>query len=210
MAQNSFANFLKAKRVDKSALLEKLTGTEIYGKISQKIYEHYTEANTRMSMLSNDYQTAAARCMDEPDYRKMEEEQQLVDSQLKNHREQLLSLQEQLKDFEAYFKALENVRQCERRYTEANRNYVSVHAQELELKRHDLVLEVQPVFQEIKVREADISDLRRQEEKNQELQEQSRVRVEQYRNQLQQAVEREKSARELLRLRQPALKKGYA
>lgn len=210
LAQNSFANFLKAKRVDKSALLEKLTGTEIYGKISQKIYEHYTEANTRMNMLSNDYQTAAARCMDEPDYRKMEEEQQLVDSQLKNHREQLLSLQEQLKDFEAYFKALENVRQCEQRYTEANRNYVSVHAQELELKRHDLVLEVQPVFQEIKVREADISDLRRQEEKNQELQEQSRVRVEQYRNQLQQAVEREKSARELLRLRQPALKKGYA
>lgn len=60
-----------------------------------------------MNMLSNDYQTAAARCMDEPDYRKMEEEQQLVDSQLKNHREQLLSLQEQLKDFEAYFKALE-------------------------------------------------------------------------------------------------------
>lgn len=43
-----------------------------------------------MNMLSNDYQTAAARCMDEPDYRKMEEEQQLVDSQLKNHREQLL------------------------------------------------------------------------------------------------------------------------
>lgn len=210
LAQNSFANFLKAKRVDKSALLEKLTGTEIYGKISQKIYQHYTEANTRMEMLANDYQTASARCMDETDYQKMAEEEQLVESQLKNHREQLLSLQEQLKHLDVYFKALEQVKQSEQRYTEANRNYVSIHSQELELKRHDLVLEVQPVFQEIKVREADISDLRKQEDRNQDLQEQSRVRVEQYRNQLQQAVEREKSAREQLRQRQPALKKGYA
>ncbi|MBO4730460.1 MAG: AAA family ATPase, partial [Bacteroidaceae bacterium] len=39
LAQNSFANFLSAKRGEKSQLLEKITGTEIYAKISSKIFE---------------------------------------------------------------------------------------------------------------------------------------------------------------------------
>lgn len=210
LAQNSFANFLKAKRMDKSALLEKLTGTEIYGQISQKIYARYTAANTRMEMLSNDYQTAMARCLDEADYEKAVEEEQLVSSQLKNHQERLTALEGQLKSLDVYFRALERLKTCEAQYAEAHRQYVSVHAQEEALRRHDQVLEVQPVFQAIKVREADIAALRGQEEENRRKQEQSRQQVEQSRQRLQQAVEREKSTRTALSQRQPALKKGYA
>ncbi len=41
LAQGGFDAFLKAKEKDRSALLEKLTGTKIYSQISQKVYENY-------------------------------------------------------------------------------------------------------------------------------------------------------------------------
>ena len=42
LAQGSFDAFLKAKESDRSSLLEKITGTQIYAKISKEIYDKYT------------------------------------------------------------------------------------------------------------------------------------------------------------------------
>ena len=42
LAQGSFDAFLKAKEADRSTLLEKITGTQIYNKISKEIYETHT------------------------------------------------------------------------------------------------------------------------------------------------------------------------
>lgn len=44
LAQGEFTRFLKSDRADKSAILEKLTGTEIYSRIGQKIAEKYRKA----------------------------------------------------------------------------------------------------------------------------------------------------------------------
>jgi len=41
LAQGSFDAFLKAKESDRSSLLEKITGTQIYAKISKEIYDTY-------------------------------------------------------------------------------------------------------------------------------------------------------------------------
>lgn len=43
LAQGDFTAFLKAGKDEKSALLEKLTGTRIYSEISQRIFEHHRE-----------------------------------------------------------------------------------------------------------------------------------------------------------------------
>lgn len=48
LAQGDFAVFLRAKDIDKSAILEKLTGAEIYTKISKKISEKYKEAKKNL------------------------------------------------------------------------------------------------------------------------------------------------------------------
>lgn len=42
LAQGSFDAFLKAKEADRSTLLEKITGTQIYAKISKEIYEKHS------------------------------------------------------------------------------------------------------------------------------------------------------------------------
>ena len=44
LAQNDFSTFLKAEQSDKAALLEKLTGTDIYSQISRLIYTKCSEA----------------------------------------------------------------------------------------------------------------------------------------------------------------------
>lgn len=51
LAQGDFANFLKAKSSEKAELLEKLTGTEIYSKISVSIYQKTTDAKNNLDLI---------------------------------------------------------------------------------------------------------------------------------------------------------------
>ena len=51
LAQNDFATFLKSREAAKAELLEKLTGTEIYSKISKEIYTRYKEADQELNSL---------------------------------------------------------------------------------------------------------------------------------------------------------------
>lgn len=53
LAQGDFATFLKAKQGDKAELLEKLTGTDIYSRISQSIYQKSKQAETELNMLKD-------------------------------------------------------------------------------------------------------------------------------------------------------------
>ncbi|MPT04022.1 MAG: chromosome segregation protein SMC [Delftia sp.] len=51
LAQGGFAAFLEANANDRAALLEELTGTEIYGLISQKVFERARDARQRLDQL---------------------------------------------------------------------------------------------------------------------------------------------------------------
>lgn len=44
LAQGDFATFLKARQTEKAEILEKLTGTEVYSRISASIYEKTKQA----------------------------------------------------------------------------------------------------------------------------------------------------------------------
>lgn len=50
LAQGSFDAFLKAKENERSSLLEKITGTQIYKQISQEIYQTYTRKNDEIKL----------------------------------------------------------------------------------------------------------------------------------------------------------------
>lgn len=60
LAQNSFANFIKAEDREKAVLLEKLTGTEFYTAVARKIYELYKEAESCYLELYNDVKSVEA------------------------------------------------------------------------------------------------------------------------------------------------------
>ncbi len=51
LAQGGFAAFLNARANERAELLEELTGTEVYGDISKKVYEHFNNAKTELEVL---------------------------------------------------------------------------------------------------------------------------------------------------------------
>lgn len=51
LSQGEFAAFLNAPANDRAQLLEQLTGTEIYGDISKKVYENYKAAEKSLQLL---------------------------------------------------------------------------------------------------------------------------------------------------------------
>ena len=53
LAQGGFAAFLEASANDRAALLEELTGTEIYGLISQRVYERSKAAQNDLELLKS-------------------------------------------------------------------------------------------------------------------------------------------------------------
>lgn len=53
LAQGEFTAFLKADKEQKASLLEKLTGTEIYSRISRQVFHHYSEEKNKLRELQN-------------------------------------------------------------------------------------------------------------------------------------------------------------
>lgn len=53
LAQGGFAAFLEASANDRAALLEELTGTEIYGLISQRVYAHTKTSEQDLKLLKS-------------------------------------------------------------------------------------------------------------------------------------------------------------
>jgi len=51
LSQGQFAAFLNASASDRAALLEELTGTEIYGRLSEQVFEQHKQAKTDLDAL---------------------------------------------------------------------------------------------------------------------------------------------------------------
>ncbi|MEN6611040.1 MAG: AAA family ATPase, partial [Methanoregulaceae archaeon] len=53
LAQGEFATFLDAKAEDRAPILEKITGTEIYGQISIKVHERFSREKADLAVLND-------------------------------------------------------------------------------------------------------------------------------------------------------------
>jgi DNA repair protein SbcC/Rad50 len=53
LSQGEFAAFLNARENERAELLEELTGTEIYGRISERVHLHYTQARQTLADLES-------------------------------------------------------------------------------------------------------------------------------------------------------------
>ncbi|WP_404811668.1 SbcC/MukB-like Walker B domain-containing protein [Capnocytophaga canimorsus] len=90
LAQGEFANFLKATESERADILEKLTGTEIYSKISAQIFQKHKDLQTEITFF--DAQLSSIELL-------TDEEQQtlhLALDQLKEQENQLIAAQKQL------------------------------------------------------------------------------------------------------------------
>ena len=83
LAQGSFANFIKADDKDKALLLEKLTGTEIYTTIAQKIYEFYKRAADSYAELEMQVKQVATHLLSEEESAELSKKREELNIRLK-------------------------------------------------------------------------------------------------------------------------------
>ncbi|QIK54743.1 ATP-dependent exonuclease [Dysgonomonas sp. HDW5B] len=131
LAQGDFATFLKAKQSDKAELLEKLTGTEIYSKISSQIYQRTKEAEQALNLLNE--RIKDVRLLTDEELEALIQEKIILDKDLIPLKSQLSDIDKKL----AWIKLDEQIRQ-------------EVLQAECELKKvHSLIEEAKPRYEYI-------------------------------------------------------------
>lgn len=209
LAQNSFATFLKAKKSEKSALLEKLTGTEIYGLVSQKIYSLTAEATQKADNLQHIIAGILHDRLNDDELNKLHEEQALVASTTATIEERQALVARQLEWFTAFEAATREVAEQEGQFAAVNKQCATLRADQLALARHDEVLGVQPLYQEIIMRRQDIDACKRAEEQAAGEIESIKSRIEQTRLDHAQAQAEAAEAVTQLAQRRPAISRGH-
>lgn len=82
LAQGDFTAFMKANRDEKSSLLEKLTGKQIYSEISKKIYEKYKVEEQKLHNLN--LLKEGIFTLNEEELKALWDEQETLDNQIKS------------------------------------------------------------------------------------------------------------------------------
>lgn len=166
LAQNSFANFLQAKTSEKAVLLEKLTGTEIYGTISKNIYNLTQQAQTRVRDMQNQMAGMLHDKLDEQELAETNERRTLLNATLTEATQREATITKQVEWTNAFDNASRQVAECETNLAQATRQLMETRADELSLARYDELLPLRPAFQEIVMRRTDLEILKRDEEQN--------------------------------------------
>ena len=210
LAQNSFANFLKARHADKSALLEKLTGTDIYSEISKRIFTLTKEAEAEVNLLSAQREATAQGQLPEAELRETNERIALFDTEILHLEKRALHLEENIRWHEQHNAAETELRNASQAFDEANRQLLVLRGDELKLERYDAVQPFRTRFEQLRalkevgdgIKEAETELARRAAEQRQLLE-----RAEQ---QFNTARERKNGAEEQLRHKQPDIAEGHA
>ena len=209
LAQNSFSNFLKAKRGEKSALLEKLTGTEIYGEISKTIYQQCDQAKRDYEALENEIKGVFTNRLEPEELAETEERRNLVQATITTTTQQYKIVETQRQWYVDNQQSEENVLRCEKDFNMAHKAYIALRAEELQLERYDDVLCAQPLYKEIMVRKEDINNIKAAENGITHRLEEERRQVEQTRMSLEGFINRSAEAELRLTQRRPVINRGH-
>ena len=96
LAQGSFAAFLEADKNEKGGLLEQITGTEIYGEISKKVFERNKTEREKLDRIL--LEIGAIKILSEEEIEKLNTE--------------IAALEKQKQQFDAELQAIETAKKC--------------------------------------------------------------------------------------------------
>lgn len=85
-----------AKPAEKAALLEKLTGTEVYSKVSEQIFRMTQEADKQVELLETQRSTMLQDQLDEHLLAEQQERQRLLQSKRQNAQQTVQRIEQQI------------------------------------------------------------------------------------------------------------------
>lgn len=209
LAQPDMNAWLEAPDSEKETLLEQLTGTQTYSRISQSIRALHEQAEARADALQERINGLKGGLMEAAEREETENRRRLLESARLNLRENRKKFVRQLEWIARHKTASQQVTEREEAFAAANRDYTALRESEMKLERHDSLTELQPLCQEIVMRRADIESMKGIEASHNEALEKARHDLENKRLQLDIARERTAGAVRQLDERQPLIDKGF-
>ncbi|MGR6036414.1 MAG: AAA family ATPase [Candidatus Nitrosoglobus sp.] len=166
LAQGGFAAFLNADRNERAELLEELTGTEIYGEISRRVYERKRQEEEQLNLLRA--RTEGVELLNEEILETLKQEQQSLEEQGKKIHQHLQQLIEQQQ-------WLEKIEEAEKKLTQSSINWQRVqeesqaHQEELQkLERALPALALKPCNQQLQASQKALAELQNKRESQQQ------------------------------------------
>ncbi len=130
LSQGDFAAFLNANEADRAELLEELTGTEIYGQISQSVHQQFSEVKQKKKEFA--IKLEGVTLLSDEQITQLEEEQAQTKSQVATSNQTLVQLQKQ-QQWQQAFNANElSIKEASEAQQSAN-NAINEAKHELEL-----------------------------------------------------------------------------
>lgn len=123
LSQGQFAAFLNADANDRAELLEELTGTEIYGQLSERVFEQHKQAKTDLDALHQ--RASGIELLNE-------EQRQQLESQLVELSSQENALSEQTQRQQRALNWLQQWQQTQQKQQEYQRQLSAVQQEQAE------------------------------------------------------------------------------
>lgn len=210
LAQNSFATFLQAKNQDKSELLEKLTGTEIYARISTQIFTFNKEAQAEVERIAARQQGALTWRLSQADVQEHTERMAHLDTTISNRLQLIEGIATALQWYADNQTAQQRLEEATAQHNEHNKNYLALQSEERWLERYDSVQPFRSLFEQIKEKRGVIERIKVEEQAKANAAEGERKQLKEAENLLIIARERRVDAEEQLRIKTADLNEGYA
>ena len=148
LAQGDFATFLKAPEEEKADLLEKLTGTEIYSRISQAVFAHAKEVRERYEEIVR--QKGALSTLSEEERKGLVEERVSRQTLSEETGKRCDVLKMQLRWIEEYRRLSGLSKEAETEWQVARKNFVEAQSRREYMAQYDLVQEVRDIYNEVR------------------------------------------------------------
>ncbi len=148
LAQGDFATFLKATQKEKAELLEKLTGTDIYSRISSSIYEKSKNAEQDLTILKE--QIKGIELLSDEELETLSTEKQVIKTDLESLRIEVSRLTAKINWINEEALLMSGVNQAEQQLVNAQRTIEEAKPRYDFLLKTDSVQEIRDVYIELK------------------------------------------------------------
>ena len=135
LSQGEFAAFLNAREAERAELLEELTGTEIYGQISERVHLHFAEAKQTLAELNS--QAKGVQLLTEEQAQLLQQELTRLQQQQSELKVTLAASTAHLHWWQQYERALQDQTTSTERLQAVSEQYKQAHPDLLRLQQSE-------------------------------------------------------------------------
>ncbi len=209
LAQKEFATFLQSKQDDKYLILEHLTGTEVYGNISKRIYEETNKSRAEYNKVLETINGITTRTFDDDTLRKIENDLTLEQGAQTCDEEAIKEITRKLQWHEKYKKVQAQYEKQKHLLAEARKQYNALFGKQQMLERFDVIQVFSKAYFQIKNIECNIGNLEERIAKKRDLLQTQTIALQKATSSLETALNRLEESEEAFQIKEALFNTGH-